>query len=137
MSNNNEEIHNINFQTNKIENINSEDKNKFNSNNNIKKEDIKYIQSKLKEFCILNKPSTLKECRDFIEMNYKEYKSYTIKDPKIIKNIYYTYTNNNSSFVLNIILCNSKTTDDKPFFRELIYFTDNTGSNNSIYIGII
>ena len=70
-------------------------------------------------------------------MNYNEYKSYTIKDPNIIKNIYYRYTNNDSTLDLNIILSNSKITDDKPFFRELIYFTDNTGSNNSIYIGII
>ena len=135
--NNNIENHNINVEPNKYEKINSEAKNNYNSINDIKKEDIKFIQSKLKEFCILNKPVSLKECRDFIDMNYKEYKSYTIKDPNIIKNIYYRYTNSNSTLDLNIILTNSKTTDDKPFFRELIYINDNTDSNNNIHIGII
>ena len=70
-------------------------------------------------------------------MNYNEYKSYTIKGPKIIKNIYYRYTNNNSALDLNKILSNSKATDDKPLYRELIYFNENTSNNNSMHIGII
>ena len=45
-------------------------------------------------------------------MNYNEYKNYTIKVPNIIKNILYRYTNNNSTLDLNIILSNSKTTED-------------------------
>ena len=109
----------------------------LNTNTNNKNEDIKFIQNKLKEFCILNKPTSLKECRDYINLNYKAYKEYIIKNPNIIKNIYYRYTNHYSTLDLNMLLSNSKTTDDNPYFRELIYFNGNTCNNNSIRIGII
>lgn len=88
INNNKEENHNGNFKSNNFDNNNTQEIKNYNSNSDSKKEDTKFIQEKLKEFCILTKLVSLKKCRDFINMNYNEYKSYTINDPNIIKNIY-------------------------------------------------
>ena len=107
------------------------------NNININKEEIKILQDKLKEYCISNKPTSLQECREFVNVNYKDYKHYIIKNPNIIKNIYYRYINTSSSLDLNLLKSNSKTIDDNLFFRELIYFQDISDESKNILIGII